>query len=432
MKCDFYSPDQLRQVMRYPHLIGHMVGKKKLTAMHSAWIRSVWLPEHDTALQAHRGAYKTTALTEVGCVYDLLRNPDHRILLSRETWGVANDTLQTIGQYMQNELVQELFRAFHGFYPETTTSREGRISFNFKKTSTKEGSIDAYGIETVPTGSHYDVFLPDDVVSIKDRFSRAKREKTLIAIQEIRSNILDPGAFTRATGTPWHKEDAWSVLPKPLKYDCYATGILTPDQIAEKKNTMTKAMFAANYELEHVNGDDLMFSEPVRGPWERSRRRLVAQLDAAYGGKDTTVLTIMGFRDDGKIQAWGRRWLGAAESVKAQILSEMRTRGCFEGIMEDNSDRGFLAKILSEYTGRDSITFTTYHETQKKHVKINDYLGHHWHEIVWADDTDDEYLAQIVDYTEGAQPDDAPDSAAALLRQVFFPEQVDVNKSLFS
>lgn len=433
MKCDFYSPDQLRKILRYPHLIGHMVGKKKLTTMHSAWIHSIWDPPNDTALQAHRGAYKTTALTEIGCVYDLLRNPNHRILLSRETWTVANDTMKTIGQYMENELVQELFRALHGFYPEKIVDRDGRITFNFKKTVTKEGSIDAYGIDTVPTGSHYDVFLPDDVVSIKDRFSRAKREKTLISIQEIRTNILDPGAFTRATGTPWHKEDAWSVLPPPLKYDCYATGILSPADIEKKRETMTKAMFAANYELVHVNGDDLMFSNPTIGPWERSRRRKFAHLDAAYGGKDLTALTIMGRRDDGRLQAWGRVWHCAAEQVLPQIRAEMRSRGCFEITMEDNGDKGFLATLTADYSaGEESIVASTYHETQNKHKKIHDYLGHHFAEIVWADDTDDEYMAPIVDYTEKAEPDDPPDSAASLLRQVFFPEEGDFNKALCS
>ena len=65
---DVFSPEDLRKIAKYPHLIGWMVGKDKLTKMHSKWIRDLWLPERHTCLQAHRGAYKTTACTEIGII----------------------------------------------------------------------------------------------------------------------------------------------------------------------------------------------------------------------------------------------------------------------------------------------------------------------------------------------------------------------------
>jgi len=46
-------------------------------------------------------------------------------------------------------------------------------------------------------------------------------------------------------------------------------------------------------------------------------------------------------------------------------------------------------------------------------------LSHSWAEIIWDSETDDEYMGQIVDWQEGAEPDDAPDSAASLLREHF-------------
>ena len=58
-----------------------------------------------------------------------------------------------------------------------------------------------------------------------------------------------------------------------------------------------------------------------------------------------------------------------------------------------------------------------YHEVQNKHVKIVNYLGEMWQDIEWAEETQPEYLEQIVDYREKEEPDDAPDSAAALLRE---------------
>lgn len=424
MKADFFTTEQLRLVARYPHLIGHMVGKKKLTALHSKWIHAVWAPERNTSLMAHRGAYKTTACTEVGIVNHLLWHPDDRIGLIRETWSTANDTLKTVANYMQTELVQELFRAIHDCYPVTTTDRDGRLAFAFKRSITKEGSVDAYGVDTVPTGSHYDVILVDDAITIKDRFSRAKRERTVENLQEIKNNILDPGKFMRAVGTPWHKEDAWKVLANPLRYDVYSTGILTPEQIEEKRLDMTKPMFAANYELLHTNSDDMMFSEPEYGEWVPSTQRIFAHLDAAYGGKDTNALTIMQRRPDGGIQAYGKVFQGHVNKRIDEIQKLCALRKARILIMEDNSDRGFSADILRKFGSDDGQVLRTslYHEKQDKHVKISSYLGHHWHDLVWDNRTDNDYMSQVVDYMEDAEPDDAPDSAAALLREVFFPQ----------
>ena len=51
-----------------------------------------------------------------------------------------------------------------------------------------------------------------------------------------------------------------------------------------------------------------------------------------------------------------------------------------------------------------------------KFIKISTYLRKYWHLIIWLEDTDKEYIAEILDYTENAEHDDAPDSAASLLR----------------
>lgn len=422
MKNDVFTTEQLRMVARYPHLIGHMVGKTKLTAMHSRWISQLWEPQEHTALMAHRGAYKTTACTEIGIVYHMLFNPDVRIGLIRETWTVANDTLKTISNYMQTEPVQELFRALHDRYPVATTDRDGRLAFSFKGSITKEGSVDAYGVGTVPTGSHYDVILVDDAISINDRFSRAKRERTAENLMEIKMNILDPGKFMRCVGTPWHKDDAWKVLPRPMKYDVYSTGILTAEQIEEKRKEMTGPMFSANYELEHTAADDMMFADPEYGTWTASTHRVVAHLDAAYGGRDTNALTIMQRRADGGIQAYGKVLTGHVSQRIREIQQVCELRGARLLLMEDNSDRGFSADLLKRFGTEDGsvLRTQTYHEKMDKHVKIGSYLGKHWHDLVWDERTDNDYMTQVTDYMEDASPDDAPDSAASLLKEFFF------------
>ena len=58
----------------------------------------------------------------------------------------------------------------------------------------------------------------------------------------------------------------------------------------------------------------------------------------------------------------------------------------------------------------------TYHESMNKHLKITTYLKGEWTKVVFVEGTDQEYINQICDYTEEAEHDDAPDSAASVIR----------------
>ena len=57
-----------------------------------------------------------------------------------------------------------------------------------------------------------------------------------------------------------------------------------------------------------------------------------------------------------------------------------------------------------------------YTETMNKFVKIATILKKWWPKIRFLEGTDQEYIDQILDYTENAEHDDAPDSAACVCR----------------
>jgi hypothetical protein len=57
-------------------------------------------------------------------------------------------------------------------------------------------------------------------------------------------------------------------------------------------------------------------------------------------------------------------------------------------------------------------------ESTNKHVKILANLKSQWNNILWANDCQAEYMNQILDYQEGQEPDDAPDSAASCIRMM--------------
>jgi hypothetical protein len=420
------TPQHLAMVAKNPHLIGHLVGKNKLTRMHTEWILDAWKALDHSAMQAHRGAYKTTALTEVGPIWWLLFHPNDRIGIIRKTFTDASSILKTIAKYMDTEQLQAVFYAAHQLIPKPITRKDSSLVFNFKQSVTKEGSIDAHGLDGSLTGFHYDKIILDDIVTLKDRLSKAEREKTKEASREILTNIIDPGKQVIHVGTPWHKDDAWQLFNEPKKYTCYETGILTQEEINAKRALTTPILFAANYELRHTSSDDLIFGE-VAGvePWDHSKfiRKIHAHVDAKFSGSHYGAVTLMAERMDGKIQAKG--WVfkeHVEEKVKwiREICHQHNVRSLF---IESNPDKGYTAKLLRNPTPNESAKITLnveeYSESTNKHIKIISHLLGRWRDIIWDIDTQEAYLEQVMDYREGQEPDDAPDSAASLIRAAF-------------
>jgi hypothetical protein len=267
------------------------------------------------------------------------------------------------------------------------------------------------GIGGSLTGKHADIIITDDIVNLKDRQSRAEREHTKAVVQELRNICNRSGRFIN-TGTPWHKEDAFTLMPEPDRYDCYETGLLSKEQIETLRRSMSPSLFAANYELRHIASENALFTTP---PQFTSDPELLrdgkAHVDAAYGGEDYTAFTC-GKRIGDKLYLYGRMWHLHVDSVLAPIVEEANRLMCGPILCEDNGDKGFLAREIQKNGGK----ATTYHERENKYIKISTYLRKWWPNIVWLEGTDRDYIAQILDYTEDAEHDDAPDSAAVLCR----------------
>lgn len=438
-----WTPKLIRKVLAHPHLIGRMVGKDLLTEQHSKWIREVWGQPSGvhTGVQAHRGAYKTTAVTEIGCIWWWLTHPGDRIALIRKTFTAASESLLVIRQLMEREEIQSLFQATHGKIPEFIQKQDSRLTFDFKRSVTKEGSIGAYGINNLPTGLHVDRALCDDIITEDDRYSKAEREKTIRSVQELLSNIIDRGKSVMFVGTPWHKDDAWTKVIAAAcirginKYPRSATGLISDTEYAKICTLTTPSLLAANYELRHVASDALLFQAPARDVyWQNGIQQVVAHLDAKFDGDHTTALTIAQ-QLPGALAPNGRPWIqltGWCSPKHVELIADEIVDRCIRlkvrhFFNENNPDKGMLYRSLMQkfrekkYTINVSRPHTeyNYHEGQNKQFKIQTHLLFHWQNIVWDTNCDRTYSGQVQDYQEGTEPDDCADSAASLLREYF-------------
>jgi hypothetical protein len=418
----------IKKIRQWPHLLGKLAGKDLLTPLHSEWIKYVWGPEGaeiPRTLMGHRGSYKTTAITEIGPIWYLAFNPERRIAVIRKTFTESAEVLRNISNICMLEEVHDFLGFVWGDPNWTFTTRKaGKIEFSVKHSKTKEGNLTAYGLDSSMTGSHFTDVLGDDCETIIDRISSAEREKTKMIMTEVRTNILDPGGRFRVIGTPWAKDGLFSILPPARKYPVGVTGLLTDEQIKIKRDSQPALLYAVNYELEFQNDEDNLFNDPHMGIWDfTARTDAVAHLDAAYGGKDTNALTIMKPLPDNRINAVGFLYQGHVKDFIPQIVDKMKYYRASKLFMENNSDRGFsLEAITSNPVAVEAgIWPKSYAESMQKEMKISKYLYEGWKRIQWANETDMNYLEQIIDWTVEADVlDDSADSASSLLREAGF------------
>jgi predicted phage terminase large subunit-like protein len=135
------------------------------------------------------------------------------------------------------------------------------------------------------------------------------------------------------------------------------------------------------------------------------------QIDAAFYGEDYTAWTVLK-KIDGKYYAYGQAKRKHVQDCYADIMADYERFNCAKTYMEDNADKGMVAKELRGL----GMRVVTYHESMNKYLKIVTHLKSVWKDVVFVDGTGEDYIRQITDYYEDAEHDDAPDSLASLAR----------------
>lgn len=394
-----------------PYKIGHWVGFTDLTTLHNEWLRSFLYAEDDQTLLAHRGSYKTTDLSLFLAIHTVIR-PNENVMFFRKTDDDVTEVLVQTRKILRTGCMKHIVRTLYGTDLQFLKENNSEIHTNLCTSTKGVSQVVGLGIGTSITGKHADIVVTDDIVNLKDRISKAERERTKTQYMELQ-NIRNRGGRFINTGTPWHKEDAISIMPNVRRYDCYSTGLIARDKLEELRQSMSDSLFAANYELKHIADKDAMFQNPQFTKDESLIYGGAAHIDAAYDGEDGTAYTVMKKLPDGRTIGFGKRWNKHVDDCLTEIGVHHKRLRAGSISCEKNADKGYLAKELRGI----GYHVNPYSESMNKFLKISTYLRKEWKNIIWLEDTDPEYINEILDYSEFADHDDSPDSAASLLRK---------------
>lgn len=414
----------LRSLRDNPVKYAHLVGFDLLTDLHNEWIRAMVLEKEDYTLLGHRGSYKTTCLSFAFALLIVLK-PNKTIFFIRKTDDDVIEIVTQTRKILETDTFKYIVKELYGVEFQLTTATAYKIDTNLNKSAKGQAQLQGMGLNGSITGKHADYLFTDDIVTLKDRTSRAEREQTKQQYQELQ-NIKNRGGRLFNTGTPWHKDDCISaknkdtgeyLMPNQHRYTIYDTGLISPEKQEELRQSMSPSLFAANYELKHISDKQALFGTPNYCTEEDAESLIydgIAQVDAAYGGSDYTAYTVMHELKDGRIIAYGNMWQAHVDQCIPEIkhMHALLRAGSIQ--CETNGDKGYLASELESM----GFYVNTYSERTNKYIKIATYLKQNWSRIYWLKSTNPEYMQQILDYTEFAEHDDAPDSAASLARTI--------------
>lgn len=408
--------DAVRFLTTKPYKLGHLLGFTKLKPINNRWIISMIRGKGDKTLQASRGTYKTTCVS-IALALIIILLPNKRTLFMRKTDTDVKEVIKQVAKILKSPQIQVLVQAIYGVTIKLTTESATEISTNLTSDIKGTSQLIGIGMGSSITGKHFDIIFTDDIINISDRVSKAERERTKTIYQELQ-NVKNRDGRIFNTGTPWHKDDAFSIMPEAEKYNCYheeIKEIISDSDLAELKKNMLPSLFCANYELRHIASEDVIFADAKTGADPSTiEQAKFCHIDASYGGEDGTAFTIAK-RQDKTLYVFGKLYHKHVDDCIDEVITYKNGFMGNKIWCEDNGDKGYLAKEIKKKGER----AVTYHESMNKFLKITTYLKGEWENIVFVKGTDEEYIQQILDYNENAEHDDAPDSLASICRLMY-------------
>ena len=289
-----------------PYKIANAVGFDDVRSFpHNEWMQEILLGKGDYTLMAHRGSYKSSVLS-VCIALMMVVKPQENIIFLRKADNDVSEMIRMVKKALESDALKAIAMVLYRKPLELTESSASSITTNLFVSASGSSQLLGIGLKSSITGKHASVVITDDICNVADRISKAERDRTKLQYQELQ-NIRNRGGRIINLGTKWHKDDVFTMMKNTHVYDCYATKLISDEEIAELKASMTNALFACNYELKIIADEDAMFTEAKFTEDATKVFNGICHIDAAYGGEDSTAFTIGAYKD-GYLYVYGKKY----------------------------------------------------------------------------------------------------------------------------
>ncbi|NQU08509.1 MAG: hypothetical protein HQ583_08105, partial [Candidatus Abyssubacteria bacterium] len=154
---------------------------------------------------APRGFGKSTLLSVVRCIFEIVRSPDVRILLASSTQAQAEAFVREVRGHMErNSIFRILFGDLVG--PKWT---DRQLIVGKRRRIAKEPTIFATGVGGALVSRHFDVVICDDVVDEENSRTESRRQKLRTWFFKVLLPCLEPDGRLSVLGTRYHYRDLY-------------------------------------------------------------------------------------------------------------------------------------------------------------------------------------------------------------------------------
>jgi predicted phage terminase large subunit-like protein len=230
----------------------------------------------ETLSLAPRGYGKSTILTVARSVFEILRNPNIRILIASKTALQAEVFLREIKAHLQNN--HELVMTFGPQVgSEKWDNREITVAGRTEKL--RESTVTTLGVGGPVASRHYDLIIGDDLVD--DRNSRTEVGRDHVKTWYYKSllpTVVDATSRVHLVGTLYHPLDLWNkIIAEDRDVRVLRIQALPPDGTTpwpekfsvEQLKALRRKMGTAIFNSQYQNDTELMRGTIFRPEWFR-------------------------------------------------------------------------------------------------------------------------------------------------------------------
>jgi hypothetical protein len=211
-------------------------------------------------LLAWRGAAKTTFCTIARCVFEILHNPNIRILLVSDAVDQARGMLRQIKSHFERNSI--LRSVFGDYVTKAPIWSDNAITVNKRTAHFGEPTIFVAGTGTALPSRHYDLIIGDDLVTEDNSQTETQRQKLNdYFYRTLFPTLESPNGRMYIIGTRWDENDLYGWLEKEDYVDStLRIGVLDEDTDSsrweekyptERMHRIRKANLAA-FELQYM------------------------------------------------------------------------------------------------------------------------------------------------------------------------------------
>lgn len=182
------------------HTAHYLCGYNLLDHVHSTTIQCLEDDSLRKLIVLPRGCYKTSVAAIAYPIWEIIKNPNIRILLDSELWSLSRNSLREIKSHIQGDKFQECFPW------KLALSNQDEIIISSRTIHKKEPTLTASGIGAGKTGQHYDLIIADDLSSERNALKPETAEK-VVNHYRMYTSILDPGGRIVVIGTRYSELD---------------------------------------------------------------------------------------------------------------------------------------------------------------------------------------------------------------------------------